>query len=311
MSECNPYYEDAAWSYYRYEPSVAANIAFVALFAVTTAVHIVQIWRSKAWYLSALVVGGLAEVIGYVGRVLGAMEDPGCWTLGPFVMQACLILVGPAFMAASIYMILGRIILLTEGEHHALIKRRWLTKLFVTGDVISLLTQSAGAGIMPISADMMEIGEYIVIVGLFVQIAFFGGFLVVASVFHWRMRKAPTAKSTEPAVRWQAYLSTLYVSGILIWVRSLFRAIEYIDGNDGPLMRDEIYVFTLDGMLILIVMVYMNWFHPSEIGLLLRGEQPFQNGFQLLLPRRAKRQQDALESTSSDNEMVSRPFYNK
>lgn len=115
---------------------------------------------------------------------------------------------------------------------------------------------------MPISADMMEIGEYIVIVGLFVQIAFFGGFLVVASVFHWRMRKAPTAKSTEPAVRWQAYLSTLYVSGILIWVRSLFRAIEYIDGNDGPLMRDEIYVFTLDGMLILIVMVYMNWFHP-------------------------------------------------
>jgi hypothetical protein len=59
-------------------------------------------------------------------------------------MQACLILVGPAFMAASIYMILGRIILLTEGEHHALIKRRWLTKLFVTGDVISLLTQSAG-----------------------------------------------------------------------------------------------------------------------------------------------------------------------
>jgi hypothetical protein len=59
-------------------------------------------------------------------------------------MQNVLILIGPAFMAASIYMILGRIILLTDGEKHALIRRRWLTKLFVTGDVVSLLMQSSG-----------------------------------------------------------------------------------------------------------------------------------------------------------------------
>ena len=47
-------------------------------------------------------------------------------------------------MAASIYMILGRIILLTAGEHHALVKRKWLTKTFVWGDVVSLCTQSTG-----------------------------------------------------------------------------------------------------------------------------------------------------------------------
>lgn len=47
-------------------------------------------------------------------------------------------------MAASIYIILGRIILLTEGERFALIKQRWLTKVFVTGDVVSLLIQSSG-----------------------------------------------------------------------------------------------------------------------------------------------------------------------
>lgn len=59
-------------------------------------------------------------------------------------MQSVLILIAPALMAASIYMILGRIILLTEGEKYALIKRRWLTKLFVSGDVLSLLMQSSG-----------------------------------------------------------------------------------------------------------------------------------------------------------------------
>jgi hypothetical protein len=52
------------------------------------------------------------------------------------VAQNVLILIAPAFMAASIYMILGRIILLTDGDSHSLIRRRWITKIFVAGDVI-------------------------------------------------------------------------------------------------------------------------------------------------------------------------------
>tara|TARA_R110002003_G_scaffold9_36_gene681 strand:- start:8355 stop:8507 length:153 start_codon:yes stop_codon:yes gene_type:complete len=41
-------------------------------------------------------------------------------------------------------MMLGRIILVTDGEHYSIIRKRWLTKLFVTGDVISFLMQGAG-----------------------------------------------------------------------------------------------------------------------------------------------------------------------
>lgn len=41
-------------------------------------------------------------------------------------------------------MMLGRIILVTDGELHSLLPKRWLTKLFVTGDVISFLMQGAG-----------------------------------------------------------------------------------------------------------------------------------------------------------------------
>lgn len=86
----------------------------------------------------------IGEIIGYIGRAIGARENPGCWTLGPFVIQSLLILIAPALMAASIYMILGRIILLTGGEKCALIRQRWLTKVFVTGDVVSLWIQSSG-----------------------------------------------------------------------------------------------------------------------------------------------------------------------
>ncbi|RMJ16297.1 hypothetical protein CDV36_004058 [Fusarium kuroshium] len=177
MDRCNPNYKDAVWAFYRFEPSVEANIVFVVLFSVSTILHILQIFRTRTWYLTALVSGGCAEIIGYIGRILNAKEDPGCWTMGPYIMQNVLILIAPALMAASIYMILGRIILLTEGEHHALIRRRWLTKIFVFGDVASLLLQSSGGGLMAVNEDLQKIGQNVIIGGLFVQLLFFGCFI--------------------------------------------------------------------------------------------------------------------------------------
>ncbi|KAJ4256888.1 hypothetical protein NW762_008984 [Fusarium torreyae] len=220
-------------------------------------------------------------------------------------MQNLVILIAPALMAASIYMILGRIILLTEAEHHAIIKRRWLTKIFVTGDIISLFMQGSGGGMMA-SDSTHDTGEKVIIAGLFVQLAFFGLFIVVAAIFHLRMRRAPTIRVSDPLVRWQAYLTTLYVTGVLIWVRSLFRVIEFIQGNDGALMRSEIYVFVFDGLLMFAVLVWMNWFHPAEIGLLICGSIPISNGFNLLSlkKRTAKQRIASVGSSPSRNATV-------
>lgn len=66
------------------------------------------------------------------------------WTDGPYIVQSLLLLLAPALFAASIYMVLGRIVLLTDAERHSLIRAKWLTKLFVLGDVLSFLTQSSG-----------------------------------------------------------------------------------------------------------------------------------------------------------------------
>lgn len=59
-------------------------------------------------------------------------------------MRSLLLLVAPALFAASVYMILGRIIALVNGEDLALVPRRWLTKVFVTGDILSFCLQGAG-----------------------------------------------------------------------------------------------------------------------------------------------------------------------
>lgn len=81
------------------------------------------------------------EALGYVGRIIAARDKT---AVGPYVMQSVLLLVAPAIYAASIYVILGRLIVFLEAEHHSSIPVRWLTKLFVAGDVLSFLAQSTG-----------------------------------------------------------------------------------------------------------------------------------------------------------------------
>lgn len=55
-----------------------------------------------------------------------------------------LLLLGPALFAASIYMILARLIRLLEAERYSMIRTKWLTKVFVLGDVLSFFTQGGG-----------------------------------------------------------------------------------------------------------------------------------------------------------------------
>jgi hypothetical protein len=83
------------------------------------------------------------EFVGYAARASSARQAPN-FTLVPYIIQSLLLLLGPSFFAASIYMVLGRIIRLTGGERHSMIRPSWLTKIFVVGDVLSFFVQSGG-----------------------------------------------------------------------------------------------------------------------------------------------------------------------
>jgi hypothetical protein len=145
---------------YHYYPSTAAAAIFVALFSVVTAFHTFKVFQKRTWYFIPFLIGGycefccspsfsdrsllqIVETIGYVGRVLSSRQSPN-WTTTPYIIQSLLLLLGPALFAASIYMILGRIIRLVDGEKHSIIKVKWLTSIFVTGDILSFFVQSGG-----------------------------------------------------------------------------------------------------------------------------------------------------------------------
>jgi hypothetical protein len=115
------------------------------------------------------------------------------------------------------------------------------------------------------SIDSMDLGENIVVGGLFIQIVFFSCFITVATIFHARLHKAPTQRSLSPDVPWQKHLIVLYVASSLILIRSVFRVVEYIQGNNGYLLRKEIFLYIFDAVLMLGTMAIFNIVHPSQI----------------------------------------------
>ena len=62
----------------------------------------------------------------------------------PFVIQNSYILLAPAFFAATIYMVLGRVIKLTDGDKYSIVRSRRLTMIFLLGDLSCFLIQAIG-----------------------------------------------------------------------------------------------------------------------------------------------------------------------
>ncbi|KAE8396156.1 RTA1 like protein-domain-containing protein [Aspergillus alliaceus] len=265
-------YQTAIWAYYRYYPSLAAAAIFTILFAATTFFHLYQLIRRRTWFFIPFVIGGFFEWVGYIGRILSSRESPN-WTMGPYIQQTLLLLLAPALFAASIYMMLGRIVMLLDAERLCIFKKKWLTKFFVAGDIISFTVQAAGGGVMASgSLDAVHNGEKIVIAGLAIQIAFFGFFIFTSATFHRRVRKLPTERSLELATSWRKHIHVLYAANILIMIRSVFRLIEYAMGNNGYLLRHEAFLYVFDALLMLVVMALFNLVHPSDL-LSVRGEK--------------------------------------
>lgn len=160
MSDTTPQID---FQLYRYTPSIAAAILFTVLFFLTTAFHLYQLIRNKTWYFIAFVLGGICkwsstsvlpqpyhtspnrpiavQIIGYIGR---AVAHSNVTSIPIYSIQTILILLAPPLYAASIYMVLGRLIHHLHAESLSVVRLSWMTGIFVTGDVISFVMQAAG-----------------------------------------------------------------------------------------------------------------------------------------------------------------------
>ncbi|KAJ9151382.1 RTA1 like protein [Pleurostoma richardsiae] len=260
---------------WHYVPSLPGAIILLVAFIIITGLHTWRMFRTRSWFCIPFWIGSIFEIVGYIGR---AAAHSATDQLGPYIIQSVLLLVAPALFAASIYMVLGRVIVaLPGGPQCSLIRPSWLTKVFVAGDVASFFVQAGGAGIMT-SGDNQSTGQSVIVGGLFVQIVMFGLFVVTAVLFHVRYgrRGAQRAESgaeeearygldEDVVVPWRRILTVLYGVSALIMARSIFRVVEYLMGADGYPLTHEWTLYVFDGVLMLGTMViFFVWF-PSNI----------------------------------------------
>lgn len=200
---------------------------------------------------------------------MSSQQSPN-WALGPYVMQSTLLLIAPAFFAASIYMELGRIIMMVKGEQFAIIRVSWMTKIFVAGDVLSFLMQASGAGIMVSGSNASSsTGQNVIIGGLIVQIVFFGFFVISAVIFSRRLAGNSGAAAVASEYPWQKHMWALHSASALILIRSVVRVVEYAQGESGYLMEHEVFIYVFDGLLMFAVMAIFLAIHPSQVNYLL------------------------------------------
>jgi RTA1 like protein len=163
-------------------------------------------------------------------------------------------------------MSLGRLMRATEGEKYSIIRVTWMTKIFVVGDILSFFVQGGAGGIMAGGdMDKINLGQKIILGGLFLQIIMFGLFILASILFHYRLQKSPTQQSCNPNLRWPKTLFVLYAVSALIMIRNIFRVAEYIEGLDGPLLTVEWPIYVFDALLMAATMLIFYWGYPSTI----------------------------------------------
>lgn len=285
---------------WKFVPSLPAAAIFAILFAAVTAAHCYRMWKSKLWRLCIwLVIGGLSssssnyltpcsvksnltpsnisfspkivEVIGYIARSLCHSRTN---QLMPYIIQNTFLLLPPVLFAATVYMILGRIIRSVKGEQYSLVRVAWLTKIFVICDVFSFFVQGGGAGLMAQGGENSSLGEKLIVGGLMIQVVAFGFFCVTAGVFHYRYetRSVGAVAYTQydgsgkrGGGLWRGGLYALYGNSVLIMVRSVFRVVEFSMGQDGYPLTHEWTIYVFDSALMLAVLVFLFLWHPSQL----------------------------------------------
>ncbi|KFY18745.1 hypothetical protein V491_04716 [Pseudogymnoascus sp. VKM F-3775] len=213
--------------FFPYTPSLPAAYVFMGSFAFLTVAHIICMFPLRSWYFVSLILGGICETFGYYGRT---KAHDNVSKVGPWILQNVLILGGPTFLAATVYMTLGRYITALDARDHAMIAPRWITRIYILIDVICFVSQFMGAGIQA-SGDpkVIDIGNKAILGGLVFQLVAFAFFVLMATRVHFRLNSQHEVYTAVPS-RWsmsRKYFWGLYTVSFLFIVRNLVRAIEY------------------------------------------------------------------------------------
>ncbi|KUJ11413.1 RTA1 like protein [Mollisia scopiformis] len=257
------------WGFIHYQPSLPGNILFLIILSALAVGQLVLGIKFKSRIVCVMMLLGLAcEILGYISRIL-MHYDP--FDRAYFLWYLICLTIGPAFLAAAIYVCLGRIVVV-YGEHISRIRPRTYTILFMGCDFVSLVIQAIGGGIatsVPLTNQKtINLGTHILVAGLSFQVASLFAFSVCSTEFLWRVHKHHGDRNLEHADlynsrKFRLFLISLGITTVCLFVRTVFRSVELSGGFGGHLANSEVQFMVLDGMMVIIACFCLTVMHPG------------------------------------------------
>jgi len=180
--------------------------------------------------------------------------------------------IAPAFISASIYLTLARIIP-TYSATLSRFQPRTYTILFITFDVIALFLQAVGGAIASITNDdnTSKLGINIMIAGVSWQVSSIGVFSILCAESTWRVMRVSEESLSRVAgfvelrhtLRFRTFLWMLGLATLTVFVRSVFRCVELREGFRGKLANQEVTFMVLEGAMIVIAVAVLTIWHPG------------------------------------------------
>ncbi|KAH9896934.1 RTA1 like protein-domain-containing protein [Cubamyces lactineus] len=272
---------------YGYLPTKTANLVFISLFALSTAVHILQSFRSRAWWLlPTVVLAGFGEVLGWIAREW-SHDQP--LNDNAFLMQTVALILSPTPLVGALFITFGRMSA-RLGQRYSRLSPRLYSRIFLTCDIVALFIQAAGGGIAA-STDNVKtsrMGSNIMLAGIVFQLVSLTVFsTLLVEYLVRRHQDRPFSRSTVdeteyarvsvdslkgPSLRHQKSMMRLAIALCIgttfLYIRAIYRTVELADGWTGKVIQTQSLFIVFDGVMVFSTMLILNICHP---GLILRA----------------------------------------
>lgn len=181
-------------------------------------------------------------------------------------MQVTTLIIAPTFFSAAAYIVLGTLIK-RVGRTSSLLSPTAYLIIFCICDGVSLAVQAVGGALASIAqknGTSTGTGTNIMVTGIVFQMAAMTVFVFLLGDFLrrvvWRMggmRKLPRgAALVQPA---------MVSSVVTIYIRSIYRTVELLQGWRGYLIVHERYFIALDAAMMALAVAVYNVFDPAVL----------------------------------------------
>ncbi|KAH8827430.1 RTA1-like protein [Flagelloscypha sp. PMI_526] len=274
---------------YGYTPTGWICYTFLILFGLSGIVHFGQaMWYRAYWLLPTAVLCTVGEVLGWSGRLWSHYN---VLKGTPYMIQISTTIIAPTPLLAVNFIVFKRVVELL-GEHYCLLSARWISRLFISADIIALVVQGAGGGIA--SGSESVLGGNIMLGGIAFQFSIMVIATLLAIHYAWSWHSQRPARKTEfdnsslesmplaslnseknfksriPLDESESSRLVMLLWGIsfntfCLFIRAIYRLIELSDGWTGEIITTEKWFNIFDGTMVVLAIWSLNLAHPGRL----------------------------------------------